>query len=78
MNGQWELNQDFKELCSESNKCPAGSYCRSRFEMAEKLENPNLWVDTDFKEFNWGFTNFDNIGYASITLMQVTTLDGWT
>jgi voltage-dependent calcium channel L type alpha-1D len=30
------------------------------------------------EELFWGFNNFDNIGFALLTIFQVTTMDGWT
>lgn len=29
-------------------------------------------------ELNFGYTNFDNIGYAMVTLFQAVTMEGWT
>ena len=30
-----------------------------------------------YPEFNYGITNFDNIGAAYLTVFQCTTLEGW-
>ena len=30
------------------------------------------------EEFNFGITNFDNVGSAFLTIFIVTTMDGWT
>lgn len=38
----------------------------------------NLWIDTNIEEFNFGITNFDNVGSAFLTIFIVTTMDGWT
>ena len=77
----------YDNLCNPSmpDSCPVGSYCGSRFEQF----NPDgsryhftdynyLGVDTDMEEFNYGLTNFDNIGSAFMTIFIVTTMDGWT
>lgn len=33
--------------------------------------------DSKLKEFNYGITNFDNLGSAYLTIFQCTTLEGW-
>jgi len=38
----------------------------------------NLSMDTDIAELNYGITNFDNIGYAFLTIFQCITMEGWT
>jgi hypothetical protein len=73
-NGEWELLPDFFELCSDVNSCPVDpvkSFCGSRFIQAQNgttFNNPDLWIDTDFEEFNYGITNFDNVGSAFIAI----------
>lgn len=65
--------------------CRIGGYCGSRFEAFnedgsryEFTDYSYLGVDTDVEEFNYGLTNFDNIGSAFMTIFIVTTMDGWT
>ena len=36
-----------------------------------------VW-DTHIEDLNWGLTNFDNIGYAAVTIFQSITLEGWS
>lgn len=38
----------------------------------------DLYRDSKIENLNWGFTNFDNIAYAFLTIFQVTTMEGWT
>ena len=85
VDGEWELGGGGDAICSEaSNPCPAGFFCRSRFEALNpdgtpyKFNDANLWKDTMTEELFWGFNNFDNIGFALLTIFQVTTMDGWT
>ena len=40
-------------------------------------EDLRVW-DTHIEDLNWGLTNFDNIGYAAITIFQSITLEGWS
>ena len=66
------------------DQCPEGSFCRSRFEVFNEdgtrypFNDPNLWVDTEIEELNFGITNFDNIGSAFLTIFICTTMDAWT
>lgn len=73
-NGEWKMLQN-DEICSlESNPCPEGYFCRSKFEAINedgtpyKFNDPNLWSDTNSGELFWGFNNFDNIGFALLTI----------
>jgi hypothetical protein len=83
MGGEWELLSGYTKLCA-SKPCPSGSFCGSRFESFNKdgspykFNNPDLWTDTYIGELFWGFNNFDNIGFALLTVFQVMTMDGWT
>ena len=40
-------------------------------------EDLRVW-DTHIEDLNWGLTNFDNIGYAAVTIFQSITLEGWS
>jgi hypothetical protein len=67
-----------------SEQCPDESYCGSRFEVLNddetpyQFNNPDLWIDTQIPELNYGITNFDNIGSAFLTIFVCTTMDAWT
>ena len=87
--GEWTLANGYDDLCNEDSQCPTGNICRSRFEGNPNIagfdkdhpfdkNDPNLWKDTMTEELFWGFNNFDNIGYALLTIFQVMTMDGWT
>ena len=34
--------------------------------------------DTYIEDINWGYTKFDNFGYAVVTIFQSITLEGWS
>lgn len=74
VDGDWKVLPGYTNLCSASKACPAGSYCNSRFEAFNpdgtpyKFNNPDLWADTYIEELFWGLNNFDNIGFALLTV----------
>jgi hypothetical protein len=55
VDGEWELAPNFPYLCNNGldDSCPAGTFCRSRFEQFNEdgsrypFNDPNLWVDTN-------------------------------
>ena len=64
---EWQLLESHTFLCSETSPCPEGSTCGSS----------NSWDDISIKELNYGYINFDNFGYASLTVFQISSLNGW-
>ena len=76
--GEWPLNPNSVSLCSSNAKCPdykgKETFCRSRFEAFNpdgspyKFNDPDLWADTYIEDLFWGLNNFDNIGFALITV----------
>lgn len=84
INGEWKYVENGLICSKESNTCPEGYFCRSKFEAKNddgtpyKFNDPYLWSDTNTEELFFGFNNFDNIGFALLTVFQVTTMDGWT
>lgn len=85
VDGEWQLYPEYPHLCSpESSTCPEGSFCGSRFEQFNEdgsrynFNTKDLWVDTNIEEFNFGFTNFDNIFSSFLTIFIVATMDAWT
>jgi hypothetical protein len=74
VDGEWELLSGYTKICSDSKLCPTDSYCGSRFEVFNpdgspyKFNDPDLWKDTYIEELFWGFNNFDNIGFALLTV----------
>jgi hypothetical protein len=74
VDGEWELTPDHTELCGSYAACPAASWCGSRFEQFNEdgtrypFNDPDLWVDTNIEELNYGITNFDDVASAFITI----------
>jgi hypothetical protein len=70
--GTWNLVPNDYDLCSPGIRdCPAGTFCGSRLDLAAKgykFKNPNLYIDADISNLNYGITNFDNVGSAFLTI----------
>ncbi|TMW67789.1 hypothetical protein Poli38472_007461 [Pythium oligandrum] len=64
-----------KHQCSEETTCGADydTYGNPRFRNARVMDAALHNV-----AFNWGYSNFDNIGAAVLTIFQAITLEGWT
>jgi hypothetical protein len=77
--GEWEYADEVR-VCSAGGsgfQCWNGTWCGSEHEppaghpMAFPLRLPP-------GELNFGLTNFDNIGLATITIFQVITMENWS
>ncbi|CAI2381758.1 unnamed protein product [Moneuplotes crassus] len=80
VNGDWIVAPDDFTTCGD-RACPEGTYCGSLIDQHDTHGTVNvsdLYRDTKIENLNWGFTNFDNIAYAFLTIFQVTTMEGWT
>lgn len=59
---------------------------RLRNTIPDEFEDWSRWSEGYFRtmypefipELNFGYTNFDNIGYAMVALFQAVTMEGWT
>ena len=68
--GTWNLVSGDTRLCGPYRECPVG-YCNSLMnatDMGLKLNETNLWADTDIFDLNYGITNFDHIGWSFLTI----------
>eukprot|EP00927_Polykrikos_kofoidii_P025416 TRINITY_DN22831_c0_g1_i1.p1 TRINITY_DN22831_c0_g1~~TRINITY_DN22831_c0_g1_i1.p1 ORF type:complete len:2622 (-),score=470.03 TRINITY_DN22831_c0_g1_i1:58-7023(-) len=53
-------------------------YSPSQFNVSLQGINLNDWQEEVVSEtFNWGLTNYDQIGSASLVVFQVVTMEGW-
>ncbi|CAI2378686.1 unnamed protein product [Moneuplotes crassus] len=80
VDGDWIVAPGEYTTCGDRS-CPDGTYCGSlidQFDNHGTVNVSDLYRDTKIKNLNWGFTNFDNIAYAFLTIFQVTTMEGWT
>ena len=63
-----------------THECPSSQYCGSDY---DEFGNPRFMPTTMerttyFAKYNWGYTNFDHIAVALLTIFQTITMEGWT
>ncbi|EGZ10886.1 hypothetical protein PHYSODRAFT_337660 [Phytophthora sojae] len=82
----WPLDYSVRQLCAEPShpggyRCRAGSTCGSNY---DAFGNPRFRHSKAMQEalhtakLNWGFTTYDHIGRALLTIFQSVTEEGWT
>jgi hypothetical protein len=71
----WPIFQGFHvkpHICGYK-RCPDRSFCKN-------AATYNLTYDkqsTEIVEFNYGFTNFDNVAWGMLTMFEIWTGEGW-
>jgi hypothetical protein len=71
----WPIYQDIHtkpHICGYK-RCPDTSYCKNAAAF-------NLTYDkhaTEIKEFNYGYTNFNNVAWGMLTMFEIWTGEGW-
>ncbi|KAE9056636.1 hypothetical protein PF010_g31690 [Phytophthora fragariae] len=82
----WPLDYDVRQLCAGpfhpgGYRCPSGRTCGSNF---DAFGNPRFTHSKAILEalhtakLNWGFTTYDHLGRALLTIFQSVTEEGWT
>ncbi|KAE9244476.1 hypothetical protein PF004_g5659 [Phytophthora fragariae] len=82
----WPVYSTDGRLCAEplepgGYQCPSGSTCGSNY---DTFGNPRFRDELVMKDalhtstLNWGYTTYDNIGRAFLTIFQSVTEEGWT
>mmetsp|Transcript_73765 Transcript_73765/g.210346 ORF Transcript_73765/g.210346 Transcript_73765/m.210346 type:complete len:1047 (-) Transcript_73765:287-3427(-) len=79
LSGRAVANRDDDEAWMAINRTWCGSnfdaFGNSRFaEGIASISDPDLWTG----DFNWGFTTFDNLAAAWLTIFQSVTMEGWS
>ena len=69
-NGSLSLVPDDNRVCG-SRSCEVG-------DCEYFVEDDDPFKHTKIEELNYGFTTFDNVGNAFLTIFQTTTAEGWT
>jgi hypothetical protein len=83
VNGTWPIDNSDTRLCNDKERhCGANRYCGSLVRYAQtpgfKLgPGINPFMDNKIEDLNFGFSSFDNVPVAFITIFQVITLEGW-
>ena len=84
MDGDWEADPDDLKLCSEVRPCGPNRWCGSLAEASRSTDpkfklNPDvsLFRDIMIEELNYGYSSFDNLPSAFLTIFQCITLEGW-
>jgi hypothetical protein len=83
--GEWPVSEFEARTCVEKagvgEICPVGEWCGNMREPPAGYEAAaKLWLSSNIYggDFNFGFTNFDSIWRASLTIFQCVTMEGWT
>ena len=82
----WKVVADDWRLCGTNwnslHECGSKYTCGNLYEAydSNKYNIPSSILDRDSKtsELNWGYSNFDHIGFAFLTIFQCATLEGWS
>lgn len=80
VDGDWIVDGENGSLCDKSiNPCASNRYCGSLAvaSRAGLLPDIDIYRDTDIEDLNFGISNFNNLGYAFLTIFQTITLEGW-
>ena len=77
---RWEVYEPYTKLCFlNKNNCPAGTYCGAPYqhEVMKTYKWSAIEELKDVEEFNYGFTNFDNIGYLGTIIRGLSIRSVW-
>jgi len=84
INGDWIADPDDPVLCSDiTRQCPENRWCGSLAE-ASRIPEFNLnksidiMRDTALEDLNFGYSSFNHLPAAFLTIFQITTQEGWT
>lgn len=83
VNGTWPIDNSDTRLCNDKERhCGANRYCGSLIKESQKpgfklAKGVNPFNDNKIEDLNFGFSSFDNVPVAFITIFQVITLEGW-
>ena len=78
-NDTWPYDESITSLCRKpengETQCPEGTWCKNPIDGGLPLSVDNV---IDMQEIDYGITNFDNLGWAMLTIFQMMTVEGWT
>lgn len=84
VNGDWLADPNDTRLCSSIRPCGDQRWCGSLAE-AMRSSDPryyispdiDIWRDTKIEDLNYGFSSFNHLPAAFLTIFQCITLEGW-
>jgi hypothetical protein len=85
VNGDWQVDPQDQRLCSDIRPCQDQRWCGS-LPAASRSNDPREHInttlvdisrDTNTPELNYGFSSFNNLPLAFLTIFQCITLEGW-
>lgn len=70
VDGDWPVFEEDTRICSANRECDAGYYCGSLVAWQDMYGDitVDIYRDSNIEELNYGFTNFDNIFKAFLTI----------
>lgn len=80
----WPVDNSDERVCSlpgsGAHECRTGTWCGSNYDVIgqPRFNNEGLELATFVPALNWGFTNFDTMPAALLTIFQMITMEGWT
>ena len=82
--GDWIADPEDTSLCSAERRCPVNRWCGSLAE-ASRSDDPLYYINPDIdisrdsaiEDLNFGFSSFNHLPSAFLTIFQCITLEGW-
>jgi hypothetical protein len=82
INGEYKVYNNIPKICGGFYQCPGNTTCDSLTHTYDSrkyfLLVDDLYQEQDIPELYYGYTNFDNLGSAFLTIFQSVTLEGWS
>jgi hypothetical protein len=83
-NGDWIADPEDTSLCSTFRQCPVNRWCGSLAE-ASRSDDPRYLIDpaidlkrdSAIEDLNYGYSSFNHLPSAFLTIFQCITLEGW-
>lgn len=84
VDGDWIADPTDTSLCSTERLCPENRWCGSLAEASRSLD-PRFFIspdversrDTKIEDLNYGYSSFNHLPSAFLTIFQCITLEGW-
>jgi len=84
VDGDWLADPDDAQLCSTERHCPENRWCGSLAEASREADpkyelDPTISTrrDSGIPDLNFGYSSFDHLPSAFLTIFQCITLEGW-